>query len=167
MALGRNMDFLAGLLMLVIGGGACTWHWISHSVAHGAWDPVISREFCRGILMGFGVLVLIRGPTYRIDQRSMGLQAAGIHRRIVVRLRLDHGALGLFPRAPGAIPHRCRANHTYKIGEVLILCVAMSIFAWVVFIWLLGLPYPLIGAHEMDLLNNLIMGFGVALSLQN
>ena len=53
---------------------------------------------------------------------------------------------------------------------MLLLAVGLTALVGRLFIWALGLPYPLIvglGDAVMELFNNLIFGFGVALSLQN
>ena len=147
-ALTRNMDFLAGLLMLVIGGGG---FYMALDFPFGSalrMGPGYFPRVLSGILMGFGLLVLIRGlMTGESIKGRWGFKPLAFIVASLIAFGWIMEHWGFFPALLALYLIAARANHTYKIGEVLILCVAMSIFAWVVFIWLLGLPYPLIGAH--------------------
>lgn len=147
-ALTRNMDFLAGLLMLVIGGGG---FYMALEFPFGSalrMGPGYFPRVLSCVLMGFGLLVLIRGLMSgasingRWGFKPLALICTSL---IAFGWIMEHW--GFFPALLALYLIAARANHEYKIVEVLILCVAMSIFAWAVFIKLLGLPYPLIGAH--------------------
>lgn len=147
-ALTRNMDFLAGLLMIVIGGGA---FYMALDFPFGSalrMGPGYFPRVLSTILMLFGVFVMIRG--LMSGESIKGRWGFKPLAYIVVSL-LAFGFImerwGLFPALAALFFIASAANHFYKVVEVTILFVAMTAFAWVVFIYLLGLPYPLFGAH--------------------
>ncbi len=101
-----------------------------------------------GILMTFGAFVLIRGliTGERVKGRwgfkpllflCVGLVAFG--------WTMEH--FGFFPALIALFAIVPLAGYEWNLKEVLILTVFMSIFAWAVFIYGIGLPYPLFGTH--------------------
>lgn len=147
-ALTRNMDFLAGLLMLVIGGGG---FYMALDFPFGSalrMGPGYFPRVLSSILMGFGVLVLIRGlMTGESIKGVWGFKPLAFIVASLIAFGWIMEHWGVIPALFALYLIAARANHTYKIVEVLILWFVMTIFAIAVFIWLLGLPYPLIGAH--------------------
>lgn len=142
------MDFLAGVLMLVIGGGG---FYMALDFPFGSalrMGPGYFPRVLSSILMGFGVLVLIRGLLKgesikgRWGFKPLAFIVASL---IAFGWIMEHW--GVVPALLALYLIAAGANHEYKIVEVLILWFVMTIFAIAVFIWLLGLPYPLFGAH--------------------
>ena len=147
-ALNRNMDFLAGLLMLVIGGGAM---YMAMDFPFGSalrMGPGYFPRVLAGVLMCFGAFVLVRGLMTgesvrgRWGYKPLAFIVASL---IAFGWTMEHW--GMVPSLLLLYLIAARANHTYKIVEVLILWAVMTVFALAVFIWLLGLPYPLFGAY--------------------
>lgn len=147
-ALNRNMDFLAGLLMLVIGGGAM---YMAMDFPFGSalrMGPGYFPRVLAGILMGFGLFVLVRGlMTGEPVRGRWGFKPLAFIVAALIAFGWSMEHWGVVPSLFLLYLIAARANHTYKILEVLILFVVMTCFAIAVFIWLLGLPYPLFGAH--------------------
>ncbi len=65
----------------------------------------------------------------------------------IAGLLLSVMGFGFFPALAVLFLIAAMASPEFNLKEVLVLMVVMGIFAWAVFIWMLGLPYPLIGAH--------------------
>jgi hypothetical protein len=143
--LNNNKDFLAGLLMLSVGGLA---FFIALDYPFGSalrMGPGYFPRVLAGILMAFGVFVLIRGilssekVSGRWGWRALALIVVAL---IVFGWTMDK--FGLVPALVAMFFIAAFGGHEFKFVEVLVLTVFMVFFAWVVFIYLLGLPYPLI-----------------------
>ena len=144
----NNVDVLAGLLMLVIGGGA---FYMALDFPFGSalrMGPGYFPRVLACIFMCFGAFVLVRGLL--TGERVKGRWGIKPLTFIVVSL-LAFGwvmeRFGFFPALVALFLLASMASPEFNLKEVLILMVVMSIFAWAIFIWMLGLPYPLFGAH--------------------
>jgi hypothetical protein len=138
--------------MLVIGGGAM---YMAMDFPFGSalrMGPGYFPRVLAGILMWFGLRSCSSAASWTGEsvQRPVGLQAAWPSSwRFAHRLRLDRWSIGeSCPRCWLLYLIAARANHTYKIGEVLILCggddglcAGPSSYGCSAF------PIPLIGAH--------------------
>lgn len=147
-ALHNNMDFLAGLLMVVVGAGA---FYMALSFPYGSalrMGPGYFPRILAGILIAFGTFILIRGLVRAEAVKGRwGWKPLGL---IVVALigfgwTMEH--FGFFPALAVLFLVSTLAGPEFNLKEVLILTVVMSIFAWAVFIYGIGLPYPLFGGH--------------------
>ena len=87
---------------------------------------------------------------------------------VVFGILMKHA--GFIPAMVVLVFGSAAAGREFKFVEVLLLTVMLTGLSVAIFIWGLGLPYPLLKASDavaMELFNNLILGFSVALSLQN
>lgn len=147
-ALNRNMDFLAGLFMLFIGAGGM---YMAMDFPFGSalrMGPGYFPRVLSGILMLFGVFVLIRGLISGESVKGRwGFKPLALICASLIAFGFVMELWGFVPALFVMFLIAARANHTYNIVGVLGLFAFMAVFAWAVFIWLLGLPYPLFGAH--------------------
>ena len=142
-----NKDFLAGLLMLVIGGGGMFMaldYPFGSSLRMG---PGYFPRVLASIIMLFGVFVLIRG--LRTQERVNGPWGFKPLAFIVASLwafgwSMEHA--GLLPSLAVMFFIAAAGGSQFNWKEVAILTVFMSIFAVLVFVKGLGLPYPLVGS---------------------
>ena len=141
-----NKDFLAGLLMLAIGGygffEALNYPFGSSLRMGPGYFPRVLAV----ILMLFGAYVLIRG--LRLQERVQGPWGFKPLAFLVASLwgfgwTMDVG--GLIPALVVMFFVSAAAGSQFNWKEVTILTVFMSIFAVLVFVEGLGLPYPLFG----------------------
>ena len=144
-ALSQNKDFLAGLLFIFIGGAAL---YVAFSYPFGTvlrMGPGFFPRILSLILIGFGVITLVRG--LRTGQRVQGkwgwfplaLLTASL---ILFGWLMEH--FGMIPALVALFFTSAYAGHEFKLKEVLVLTVIMCLFATAVFVWGLGLPYPLL-----------------------
>ncbi len=147
-ALHRNMDFLAGLLMLVVGAGA---FYMALDFPFGSalrMGPGYFPRMLAGIFMAFGVFVLVRGlMTGEPVKGRWGFKPLAFICASLIGFGWTMEKFGFFPALVVLFLLACLAGNELIWKEVPILTVVMSAFAWLVFIWLLGLPYPLIGGY--------------------
>jgi len=141
-----NKDFLAGLLMLAIGGSGMFMaldYPFGSSLRMG---PGYFPRVLAAILMMFGAFVLIRG--LKTQERVDGPWGFKPLAFIVASLwafgwAMEHA--GLLPSLALMFFISAAAGSQFNWKEVSILTVFMSIFAVLVFVKGLGLPYPLVG----------------------
>lgn len=140
----QNMDFLAGLLLIVIGGIA---FFMALSYPFGSslrMGPGYFPRVLAGMLIAFGLYVGIRG--LRTGEKVQGVWGW----RALALITIAFWAFGWLMDRVGFVPSlvvlffiSCFAGHEFKIKEVIILTAVMIAFAWGVFIYGLGLPYRL------------------------
>jgi putative tricarboxylic transport membrane protein len=147
-ALRNNMDFLAGLLMLVIGAGA---FYMALDFPFGSalrMGPGYFPRVLAGILMAFGLFVLARGlVTGERVKGRWGFKPLAFIVASLIGFGLTMEKFGFFPALVVLFILASLASTEFNWKEVPILMLVMGAFAWVVFIWLLGLPYPLVGGY--------------------
>ena len=140
----NNKDFFAGLLFIVIGLLAMVMAQkfpmgTSLRMGPGYFPTVLS-----GIMMAFGLYVMIRGliKSEKIEGKwgirplilvTVGIVAFGF---IMERLGMVLALFALFFSS-------ALGGHEFKFKDVLILATAMTAAAWGIFIYGLGLPYRL------------------------
>ena len=143
--LNNNKDFLAGLLMLAIGG---IGFYLALDYPFGSalrMGPGYFPRVLAGILIAFGVFVLIRGllSNEKVKGKWGWKPLAFIVLSLVV-FGFVMDRFGLIPALIGMFFICAFGGHEFKFLEILILTIVMSAFAIGVFIYGLGLPYPLI-----------------------
>lgn len=147
-ALHDNMDFLAGLLMIAVGAGA---FYMALAFPFGSalrMGPGYFPRVLAGILIAFGVFIMIRGLIrgQRVAGR-WGWKPLGLIVIALVGFGWTMENLGFFPALAVLLIVGSLAGSEFNLKEVLVLTVVMSIFAWAVFIYGIGLPYPLFGGN--------------------
>ena len=139
-----NRDLLAGLLFVAIGAGGFG---IALSYPFGSVQQMGPGFFPRvlgGILVGFGIVTLIRGlrsgePVeggwgwFPLAMLTASLVAFG--------WLMEH--VGVVPSLVVLVVSSAYAGREFRWGEVVVLAVAMTLLAVAIFIWGLGLPYEL------------------------
>jgi hypothetical protein len=142
---GNNIDLIAGLLLF--GFGALGMY-LALDYPFGSalrMGPGYFPRVLAGILMAFGAFVLVRGLSSPSKMKGRwGWKPLAF---LTVSLLLfgwimDH--FGLIPALAVMFVVAALGGHEFKWKEVAILTVVMSSFAVGVFVYGLGLPYPLI-----------------------
>ncbi len=143
-ALRDNKDFLAGLLMICIGAGSM---YMALDYPFGSalrMGPGYFPRVLAGILIAFGLYVGLRGlrNPEKVEGiwgwKPLGLITASLW---IFGWLMDR--VGLIPSLVVLFFVSAFAGHEFKLKEVIILATVMILFAWAVFIYGLGLPYPL------------------------
>ena len=143
--LSNNKDFFAGLLMLAIGG---LGFYMALDYPFGSalrMGPGYFPRVLAGILMAFGVFVLIRGimSNEKVKGRWGWKPLAFIVVALVV-FGFVMDKFGLIPALVAMFFIAAFGGHEFRFIEVVILTAVMSGFAVGVFVYGLGLPYPLL-----------------------
>ena len=155
----NNRDFWAGVMLIVTGAGSVI---IARNYPFGtrcAWAPAISRSFSAG-WCPVRPLPRRRGAS----QRNEKIEGAWSLRALIV-LPLSLVLFGLLMEHAGFIPAllvlifgSAAAGTEFKLVEVLLLAIGLTAFSVALFIYGLGLPYPLDRLDDaMDLFNNLAL----------
>ncbi|HEY7657103.1 MAG TPA: tripartite tricarboxylate transporter TctB family protein [Burkholderiales bacterium] len=140
----HNKDFLAGLLMLAIGG---IGFYMALDYPFGTTQRMGPGYFPRVlalILMVFGVYVLFRG--LKVAERVKGVwgwRALACITAALIVFGWTMDRLGFIPALVAMFFVSAYAGHEFRWKEVVILTALMVPFAIGVFIYALGLPYPL------------------------
>jgi len=140
----NNKDFLGGLLLTVIGAIAL---YMALDYPFGStmrMGPGYFPRVLAGILLAFGAYVMIRG--IKSGEKVKGIWGWKPLAFIMVAFVafgwiMDRG--GLIPALVVMFLTCSFGGHEFRIKEVLILTVVMSVFAVGVFVYGLGLPYRL------------------------
>ncbi|MPZ44233.1 MAG: tripartite tricarboxylate transporter TctB family protein [Betaproteobacteria bacterium] len=140
----NNKDFLAGLLMMGVGAAG---FYMALDYPFGSalrMGPGYFPRVLAGILVAFGLYVGIRG--FRFPERVEGIWGWKPLALITVAFwiygwLMDHA--GFIPSLIVLFAISTLAGHEFRLKEVIILMIVMITFAWAVFIYGLGLPYPL------------------------
>ena len=136
----NNKDFLAGLLLLSFGA---VGFFLALDYPFGSalrMGPGYFPRVLSGILMAFGVFVLIRGLLrFEKVKGGWGWKPLAFITVSLVAFGWMMEHFGLLPALVGDVFHRALGGHEFKFIEVLILTVVMSAFAVGVFVYGLGL----------------------------
>jgi hypothetical protein len=144
----NNRDFLAGLLFVVLGGLAVALardYPIGSTMRMG---PGYFPTVLGGILILFGVYVLLRGVRSgdkvkgEWGYRPLALIALSI---VLFGFLLDR--MGMIPAIVATLFAAAAAGREFRFKEVLLLAVVMTAFSVAVFSYGLKLPYPLLGGY--------------------
>lgn len=141
----NNLDFLAGLLMIGIGG---IGFYMALDYPFGSamrMGPGYFPRVLAAILIAFGVYVLIRG--LRTGEKVKGVW--GWRPLFFITLGLiAYGWLmdraGMIPALVAMFYISAYGGHEFRFWEVTILTAIMTVAAILIFIYGLGLPYRLI-----------------------
>lgn len=145
MELRSNKDFWAGMMLIAIGVGAM----------------IIAREYRFGstlrmgpgffpVILG-GILVLFGLAVVAVGLRSGEKVQGHVSLRALILLPVSLVLFGVLMELAGFVPAlaalvfvSAAAGREFKFGEVLLLTVILTVASIALFIWGLGLPYPLI-----------------------
>jgi hypothetical protein len=141
----KNKDFWAGMMLVGIGAVAM---FIARDYRFGSalrMGPGFFPAILSGILIAFGVCIMavgLRSGEKIQDRLSL---------RALVLLPLSLLLFGILMERAGFIPAMvvlvfvsAAAGREFRFVEVLLLTVTLTVASAALFIWGLGLPYPLI-----------------------
>ena len=141
----RNKDFWAGIMLIATGAASI---FIARDYPFGStirMGPGYFPSLLGGILILFGLYVMA------IGLRTGEKITVHCSLRALILLPLSLVAFGILMTHAGFIPAlavlifgSASAGREFKLVEVLLLTVILTGLSLAVFIWALGLPYPLI-----------------------
>ncbi|MDI6809553.1 MAG: tripartite tricarboxylate transporter TctB family protein [Candidatus Eisenbacteria bacterium] len=141
----NNKDFWAGMMLIGIGAAAI---FIARDYRFGStlrMGPGYFPSVLGGILILFGIYVMAMG--LRRNEKIKGRWSI----RALIVLPLSIVLFGVLMKHAGLIPAlavlifgSAAAGREFKFVEVLLLTLVLTGFSVAVFVWGLGLPYPLI-----------------------
>jgi hypothetical protein len=144
-ALGKNKDFWAGMMLIVIGAAAL---FIARDYRFGSalrMGPGFFPTILSVILIAFGVCITAVG--LRSGEKIQG----NLSLRAFILLPLSLILFGVLMDLAGFIPAlaalvfvSAASGKEFKSMEVLALTTVLTVASVALFIWGLGLPYPLI-----------------------
>jgi hypothetical protein len=140
-----NQDFLAGLLFCAIGLTAAGIAWRQYPIGTSAtMGPGYFPVMMGGILTMFGIYILVRGLF-----RVIAIEGAWAIRPLVM-ISISILAFGFLMDQLGMIVALLAlfllsafGGHEFRLKEVLILTAVMTLIAWAVFIYGLGVSFRL------------------------
>jgi hypothetical protein len=140
----NNKDFLAGLLMIGIGSIA---FYMALDFPFGSalrMGPGYFPRVLAGIFIAFGVYVGLRGlRTGEKVEGVWGWKALAFITASLVAFGWLMDRIGLIPSLVVMFFVAALAGHEFRFKEVLVLTALMTLFAYGVFVYGLGLPYRL------------------------
>ena len=141
----NNKDFWAGAMMIAVGAGAIV---IARNYSFGTalrMGPGYFPSVLGGVLILFGIYLVAMG--LKRNEKIEG----GLSLRALIVLPLSLVMFGLLMEYAGFVPAllvlivgSAAAGSEFKLIEALLLAVGLTAFAVLLFIYGLGLPYPLI-----------------------
>jgi hypothetical protein len=141
----NNRDFFAGLVYIGLGIAGM---WIARDYPFGSalrMGPGYFPTVLGGIMIVFGIMVLLMG--IRNNEKMKGTWSI----RALIVLPLATGVFGyvmehagFIPALALLIPSAAAAGSEFKWGEIILLTIGLLVICTGVFIYGLGLPYPLI-----------------------
>ena len=141
----HNRDFWAGVCYIGLGAVAM---WIARDYPFGSalrMGPGYFPSVLGGIMIAFGIAVVLMGVknNERIKP-GFSLRALIVLplATVVFGVTMEHA--GFIPALLLLIPVSAAASKEFKWVEVGLLTVGLTIMSLAIFIWGLGLPYPMI-----------------------
>jgi len=141
----KNKDFWAGMMLIGIGAAAM---FIAREYRFGSalrMGPGFFPVILGGILIVFGVCVMAVG--LKSGERIQGR----VSLRALVLLPVSLILFGILMEAAGFVPAlaalvfvAAASGREFKFVEVLLLTAFLTLASMALFIWGLGLPYPLL-----------------------
>ncbi len=145
-----NKDFWAGLMFFGIGSLAV---FIARNYQYGSalrMGPGYYPSLLGGALITFGILIMIKG--LRSNEKIRGRMSGNAWRALII-LPAAIAVFGLLLERVGFVPAlavlcigSATAGSRFRLVQSLLLTVALTGVSVALFIWGLGLPYPLIAA---------------------
>lgn len=142
----NNRDFWAGIMLIVTGAGAII---IARNYAFGTtlrMGPGYFPSVLGGLLCLFGLYLVAVGlrNKEKMEGRGWSLRALIVLPLALVLFGLLMEHAGFIPALLVLIVGSALAGNEFRLLEVLLLAVGLTAFSVALFIWGLGLPYPLL-----------------------
>jgi hypothetical protein len=140
----NKRDFWSGVMFIVTGATAVI---LARDYAFGSalrMGPGYFPSVLGGVLVLFGVYLLAQGlRSSETIEGSLSLRALAVLPLSLVLFGLLMDYAGFVPALMVLIVGSAAAGSEFKLIEALLLAAGLTAFAVVLFIWGLGLPYPL------------------------
>ena len=140
-----NRDFFAGLMYISVGALAM---WISRDYPFGSalrMGPGYFPTVLGGIMIVFGIAVLLMGVNNNEKIKgNWSIRALIVLpiATVVFGWLMEHA--GFLPALGVLIPLSAAAGRQFKWSEIIMLTIALIVICTGVFIYGIGLPYPLV-----------------------
>ena len=141
----NNKDFWAGAMFFATGAGAA---FIARDYRFGTtlrMGPGYFPIILSGILILFGIIIMAKG--LRRNEKMQGnwsIRALIILPLSIVVFGVLMNLFGFIPALTALIFLSAASSGDFRFKEVLLLVLFLGALSWAMFIWGLGLPYPLI-----------------------
>jgi len=140
-----NKDFWAGITFMITGAAGIVIAWrypFGTTLRMGpGYFPIV---LC-GIMIVFGLIIIAKG--LRRNEKIMGTWSV----RALIVLPVSLVLFGILMRHAGFLPAlvalifgSAAAGKEFRFLEVLLLTGLLTLLSYIVFIWGMGLPYPLV-----------------------
>ena len=141
----NNKDFWAGLMLIGTGAAAM---FIARDYRFGSalrMGPGFFPTILGGILIAFGISIMAVGLRSNVKiQGRLSLRALIMLPLSLVLFGKLMEHAGFIPAMAALVFVSAASGREFKVVEVLLLAVLLTGISMVVFVWGLGLPYPLI-----------------------
>ncbi|MHB8910539.1 MAG: tripartite tricarboxylate transporter TctB family protein [Syntrophales bacterium] len=143
--LNKNKDFWAGMMLIVLGAAAM---FISRDYRFGSalrMGPGFFPTILGGVLITFGVCIMAVGlKSGEKIQGSLSLRALVLLPLSLILFGVLMEKAGFLPALVALVFLSAASGREFKFVEVSLLTVLLTAASAALFIWGLGLPYPLI-----------------------
>ncbi len=140
-----SKDFWAGLFFIGTGAGAMV---IARSYPFGTtlrMGPGYFPSVLGAILILFGIYVLVTGLKSSEEiEGGWPVRALIVLPLALIVFGILIDRLGFIPALAALIFGTAAAGTEFKLVEVMLLCVGLIVLSVVVFVWGIGLPFPLL-----------------------
>jgi hypothetical protein len=154
----ENRDFWAGVMLVVVGAAAVL---IARNYAFGTalrMGPGYFPTVLGAILILFGVYLAVASlrapPPAQLQENRQNRESWGWSLRALAVLPLAFVLFGVLMSYAGFVPAllvlifgSALASPQFSLGEVLVLSVVLVVLSVAIFVWGLGLPYPLFAGY--------------------
>jgi len=141
----NNRDFFGGLMYIVT--GAAGW-WIARDYPFGSalrMGPGYFPTVLSWMMIAFGVAIMTMG--FKNNEKIKGnwsIRALFVLPLATIAFGYMMEEVGFLPAMLVLIPFAAAAGREFKLVEIALLTVGLTILCTAMFIYGLGLPYPLI-----------------------
>ena len=141
----NNRDFFGGLMYIVTGAVGM---WIARDYPFGSalrMGPGYFPSVLAGMMILFGVAIMMMG--FKNNEKIKGnwsMRALFVLPLATIAFGYMMEEVGFLPAMLVLIPFAAAAGREFKLVEIAMLTVGLTILCTAMFIYGLGLPYPLI-----------------------
>ena len=150
-------DFWAGLLFIAIAAAYVGIAWGYRYGTAQRMGPGFFPIWVAGLLALLGLAVLVR--SFALDGPAVerfGLRQLGVTLLAVVLFGAALATAGLVAAIIVLVVVGALADPAARFGETLLLAVLLSLFSVAIFVWLLGLPLPVLPEGLSDVVKGML-----------